>query len=84
MKRGRPNLRNLLVPLILEILNDKTARSINSIKSELSLRLNRNFSWNTVQKYLNELVEVGKVEAIVTPHSKEEGKEGIVVYKKKE
>jgi len=42
--------------------------------------MGRNVSWNTVQKYLQELVELGKVEAIPTPHSKKEGKEGLTVY----
>jgi len=42
--------------------------------------LNRRLSWNTVQKYLQELVDLGKVEVISTPHSKKDGKEGLTVY----
>ncbi len=80
MKRGRPRLRNVIKPLILEILTDNTARSINSIKKEISKKLHKRVSWNTIQKYLQELIEGGKVEAISTPHSKKEGKEGLTVY----
>ncbi|MEM5790570.1 MAG: hypothetical protein QXP77_00755 [Candidatus Aenigmatarchaeota archaeon] len=41
--------------------------------------MGKSLSWNTVQKYLQELVELGRVEAIPTPHSKREG-EGLTVY----
>lgn len=80
MKRGRRAVRSLILPLILEILSDNLPRSIHSLEKEISRRLGKNVSWNTVQKYLRELVETGKVEAIQTPHSKEEGKQGLTVY----
>jgi hypothetical protein len=37
-------------------------------------------SWNTVQKYLQELVETNKVQAVALSHSKEAGKTGLTVY----
>lgn len=80
MKRGRPNMRDSISPLILEILSDNVARSINGIEGEVSKRLGRKISWNTVQKYLQELIETGKVMGLATPHSKIEGKEGLTVY----
>jgi hypothetical protein len=42
--------------------------------------LNKQVSWNTVQKYLHELIEANQVQAITLPHSKEDGKEGLTVY----
>jgi len=80
MKRGRPNVRGIVTPLILDILSDNMARSINSLVGEVSKRLGKRISWNTVQKYLQSLVETGKVEGIATPHSKIEGKTGLTVY----
>jgi predicted transcriptional regulator len=80
MKRGRKNVREQISPMILEILSDNTARSIHSLASEASKRLGRKISWNTVQKYLQELVETGKVMGLATPHSKIEGKDGLTVY----
>jgi len=80
MKRGRPNMRGLVTPLILKILSDNLPRSINSINNEVSKHLDKKISWNTVQKYLQELIETGKVTALATPHSKMEGKEGLTVY----
>ena len=83
MKRGRKKSRDEIAPLILEILSDNMARSINSLMSEVSKRLCRKVSWNIVQKYLYELIEVGKVTGIATPHSKIEGKNGLTVYQLK-
>lgn len=80
MKRGRPNIRGIISPLILEILSDNLPRSVKSLEDEISKRLKRKVSWNTVQKYLQELIETGKVTALATPHSKIEGKEGLTVY----
>jgi TATA-binding protein-associated factor Taf7 len=80
MKRGRPDLRKTISPLIMETLSDYSSRSIHSIEKEVSRRLGKNISWNTVQKYLQELIEIGKVEAVSTVHSKTEGKEGLTVY----
>lgn len=46
----------------------------------ISDKLGKTVSWNTVQKYLQELVETNKVQAMALPHSKEAGKTGLTVY----
>jgi predicted transcriptional regulator len=43
-------------------------------------KFNKNLSWNTVQKYLNELVKSNQLSTIHLPHSKEKKKTGITVY----
>lgn len=79
-KRGRPAIRNLVESAIIEYLQQiDTPISIEALRKEVSKILGRRLSWNTVQKYLQELVELGKVSAISTPHSKKEG-EGLTVY----
>lgn len=80
MKRGRPNLRKEVSSLLVETLSDHSPRSIHSLEKEVSRKSGKKISWNTIQKYLQELVEIGKVEAVSTPHSKLEGKEGLTVY----
>ncbi|MEM5844330.1 MAG: hypothetical protein QXX07_00865 [Candidatus Aenigmatarchaeota archaeon] len=81
MKRGRPSKRFEVQNLIVEVLKDvNTPISINAIRSMISEKIGKEVSWNTVDKYLNELVEIGKIEAIPTPHSKKEGKKGLTVY----
>ncbi|MFH7882326.1 MAG: hypothetical protein QW140_01230, partial [Candidatus Aenigmatarchaeota archaeon] len=57
----------------------ETPVSIEALRKQISKNLGKSLSWNTVQKYLQELVELGRVEAIPTPHSKREG-EGLTVY----
>lgn len=81
MRRGRPNVRNKIQNLILENLgNFEVPLSINSLCKMISKQIGKSISWNTVQKYLQELVEIGRVEAIQTMHSKIEGKQGLTVY----
>ena len=81
MKRGRPNIRNEVKSAIISILEEqKTPLTISSIERICSKRLNREVSWNTIFKYVRELVEARKIDSIVLPHSKEEGKNGLTVY----
>ncbi|MEM3393830.1 MAG: hypothetical protein QXY79_02175 [Candidatus Methanomethylicia archaeon] len=81
MKRGRRSLREQVKSLILDILsNTQTPLTISSIKKLISKKFNKNFSWNTIQKYLDELVEAGQVVVKSLPHSKNKDKIGIVVY----
>ncbi|MEM5794341.1 MAG: hypothetical protein QXS48_01135 [Candidatus Aenigmatarchaeota archaeon] len=81
MKRGRPSKRFEVQNLIIEVLREiNTPISINAIRNMVSKRIGKEVSWNTISKYLEELVEVGKVESIPTPHSKKEGKKGLTVY----
>jgi hypothetical protein len=49
----------------------------------ISGKLNKTVSWNTIQKYLDELVKIDKVQPIPLPHSKIEGKNGLIVYQLK-
>ncbi|MEM5882787.1 MAG: hypothetical protein QXQ77_00920 [Candidatus Aenigmatarchaeota archaeon] len=81
MKRGRPSKRFEIQNLIVEVLREiSTPISINAIRNMISKKIGKEVSWNTVYKYLEELVGIGKVEAIPTPHSKKEGKKGLTVY----
>lgn len=81
MKRGRPNIRYSTQKEIINVLLQiNTPATISIISREVSKTVNKSVSWNTVQKYLQELVEAGKVQAIQLPHSKTENKAGLIVY----
>lgn len=81
MKRGRPNIRSLVQSSIIEILDQSTTpQTISSVNRFVSQKLGKTISWNTVRKYLNELVNENKVRALQLPHSKEDGKIGLIVY----
>ena len=81
MKRGRPNIRRLIQPKILEILS-KTSIPLNisSLRKQLSLEINKPVNWNTLKKYVDELVKLEKVEPIYLPHSKKPGEKGLTLY----
>ncbi len=81
MKRGRRDKRELIQSNVLEILNlSSVPLNISSIRRQISQRAGAEISWNTVQKYLDELVQVDKVQPISLPHSKKEGKDGLTIY----
>ncbi len=81
MKRGRPNIRRAMHEQILELLTRlKTPVTISVISKEISKTLNKTISWNTIQKYVNELVESGRLHPLQLQHSKIESKPGLVVY----
>jgi transposase len=81
MKRGRPSKRFEVQNLILETLHEiKTPVSTNAIRNIITKKIGKEISWNTVNKYLQELVKIDKVKEIPTPHSKKEGKKGLTVY----
>jgi hypothetical protein len=81
MKRGRPAIRNLMHETILSILSEsQTPLTVSNLARFASERTGRALSWNTAQKYVQELVEVSKIQPIILPHSKEPGKEGLTVY----
>lgn len=81
MKRGRPNIRQIIQSSLMTILStSQTPLTISSLTRFVSKEINKNVSWNTVQKYLQELVEVDKVKPIMLPHSKLENKNGLTVY----
>lgn len=81
MKRGRPNIRDTIQTKIIEVLSKtNTPINISTICKHTSKEARKPTSWNTVEKYLHELVQVGKIQAIQLPHSKIEGKKGLTVY----
>ncbi len=81
MKRGRPNMRRDVQKEIVDTLSRfGSPITISTISKDVSKILNREISWNTVQKYVQELVEIGKIQAVQLPHSKSESKDGLVVY----
>jgi len=81
MKRGRPSKRIEISNSILTIFTtSQTPYTIASLAKKLSEGKEKPVSWNTVQKYLDGLVQQEKVQAIVLPHSKDETKKGLTVY----
>lgn len=81
MKRGRPNKRSSIQALILDMLGSSSSpMTVSATARAVSEKLGSTVSWNTVQKYLRELVETNKVQAMALQHSKEAGKTGLVVY----
>lgn len=81
MKRGRPNTRELIQSNIIEVLSSsQTPLTISALTKKISLKIGRTVSWNTIQKYLNELVKMNKIQSISLPHSKKKEKIGLTVY----
>ncbi len=81
MRRGRPNIRHIIQREIVSSLSKfNTPITISVISKDISKTINQKISWNTAQKYVRELVENGKVQAVQLPHSKTENKSGLVVY----
>lgn len=84
MKRGRPSVRNLIQTNIIEVLSSsQIPLTVSSLAKMISPRVGRTVSWNTVQKYLDELIQLGKIQPMPLPHSKIEGKTGLTVYQLK-
>jgi hypothetical protein len=81
MKRGRPSARNKIKPILIEILtSDRLPKSANSLKKTIDRELKKDVSWNTIKKYLDELVQTDVVQPIRLQHSKEEKREGLTLY----
>jgi hypothetical protein len=81
MKRGRPSKRSSIQGVVLETLGtSNTPLTISALAKISSERLQQRISWNTVEKYVRELVETEKVQPISLPHSKESNKTGLTVY----
>jgi len=81
MKRGRPSKRIEISNSILNVFSSsQTPFTIAALAKQLSSGKEKPVSWNTVQKYLDDLVQQEKVQAIVLPHSKDETKKGLTVY----
>jgi len=81
MKRGRPTIRRVVQSNLLEVLsNSSTPLTTSSLTRVISKEVNRSISWNTIQKYLEELVQNEKIETIKLPHSKIEDRDGLTMY----
>jgi len=81
MKRGRPAIRSTVKEKILAALaNSQIHLTTSSLAKTASNELSKKVSWNTVQKYIQELVEAGKVQPLQLPHSKTPNKSGLTVY----
>jgi len=72
---GRTPYRHFFHPLLLNVLDPHIPLNIEAIRRAVSIKLGKDVSWNTVKKYLEELVKEGKVEKV---HA---GK--ILMYKRK-
>lgn len=81
MKRGRPEIKTTVQSRILDILSSNpTPLTTITLSRICEKEFDKKISWNTIKKYLQKLVEEGKVKAIVLPHSKEKNKNGLTVY----
>lgn len=81
MKRGRPSKRTDIRKAILTALENSPVPLTTSVLARmLSEEAGSRISWNTVQKYLRELVEANRVHPISLPHSKKSGETGLTVY----
>lgn len=72
---GRRPYRQVFYSLLLSVLDGEIPQNIEAIRRHVSAKVGKEISWNTVKKYVDELVEMGKVEKI------QAGK--IMMYKKK-
>lgn len=81
MKRGRPSKRADIRKAILNALENSNVPLTTSVLARVvSEDAGSNVSWNTIQKYLRELVEANRVQPIALPHSKRAGEIGLTVY----
>lgn len=81
MRRGRPNIRTIIQSNLLSVLgSSQTPMTISGLTRLISKETSRQISWNTIQKYVEELIKIDKVQAITLPHSKQEDKDGRTVY----
>jgi len=72
---GRTPYRHFFHPLLLSVLDTHIPLNIEAIRRAVSIKIGKDVSWNTVRKYLEELVKEGKVEKV------QAGK--ILMYKKR-
>ena len=81
MKRGRPNVRETIQANLMSALAvSQTPLTTSTLTRVISKEVNKQISWNTVQKYLDELIQTEKIQAIELPHSKIEDRTGLTVY----
>jgi hypothetical protein len=81
IKRGRPSIRTEMHTYIMNALSEKgIPMTTSTIAKTISDKIQRTISWNTAQKYIDELITLGKIEPVILPHSKDENREGLRVY----
>jgi len=81
MKRGRPSKRNEIQNIVMDILTaSSNPQTVSSLRKAASLKVGKAVSWNTIKKYLKELVQMNKVQPITVPHSKDMTKNGLTLY----
>ncbi|MDT7858709.1 MAG: hypothetical protein RQ930_01510 [Candidatus Aenigmarchaeota archaeon] len=61
---GRTPYRHFFVAILLGVLDVHLPLNVEAIRRMVSTKLGKEVSWNTVKKYLEELVEEGKAEKI--------------------
>lgn len=54
--------------------------TVSALTRMASEKLQEHISWNTVEKYIRELVDTNRVQPISLPHSKQSDKQGLTVY----
>ncbi len=85
MKKGRPSKRYEVYNLIFDFFSKNAyPANVKRITDYINSVSNLNLSWNTVKKYLEELVKLDKLKKIKLEHSKEKGKEGLTLYAPKD
>jgi len=81
MKRGRPNKRNEIQAMIIDMLiASGGSQTVSSLRKAASLKVGKQISWNTIEKYLKELVQINKVQPIFLEHCKDPSKKGLTLY----
>lgn len=81
MKRGRPSRRADIKKAIISVLEkSNTPLTISALGRFIIHEFSTPVSWNTIQKYVRELVETNHIQPISLPHSKKTGETGLVVY----
>jgi hypothetical protein len=81
MKRGRRSMRQEVYSRVIGTLEQTNAPiTIFFISKAISAEMGKKISWNTIQKYVQELVESGRIQAIQLPPSKQSVKSGLIVY----
>ncbi|MEM5815194.1 MAG: hypothetical protein QXD89_01760 [Candidatus Aenigmatarchaeota archaeon] len=61
---GRKPYRQIFYSLLLSVLDEHIPQNIESIRRLVSVKAGKNVSWNTIKKYVDELIEIGRIEKI--------------------
>ncbi|MCX7911066.1 MAG: hypothetical protein N2505_05760 [Endomicrobia bacterium] len=61
---GRKPYRQVFYSILLSVLDEHIPQNIEAIRRHVSIKVGKEVSWNTIKKYVDELVEMGKIEKI--------------------